>query len=182
MRLAENRFDGLTLVRSNVMIGPSAGTVIGPVELNMLVAIAESDPRKTARILLHRDPSALLHEMLIVHFAGRYIQPHINRNSAKSYLMVAGRMTVVHFDDNGEIAEQVALAPPGDPSAEAFVHRWEIPSFHTLLLTSPWVALIETIQGPHLATEYARWAPAPDDGTSADYFAELQRRISARQS
>lgn len=141
--------------------------------LKILVNEARENGLGKARLLLHRDPSATLHEMLIVHAAGRYIRPHRNDASAKSYLVVAGLMRVIWFEPEGHPAGQTTLGAPG--SGLDFMLRFDAPVFHTLLPMTETVVFIETILGPHRATTYARWAPEPGAAEAERYFEELRR-------
>ena len=130
-------------------------------------------PAKKSRILLHGDPENDLHEMVITHTRDTYIRPHINETSAKSFLVVDGKIVVCYFDQRGNVTDRFLLQEVcggGD-----FFLRFERPVFHTIVVLSDTVTFIETIRGPHRETKYAPFAPAPEDEKAGDYFATLEQ-------
>ena len=147
-------------------------------DVDFLCHTAKLAPEKTARILLHGNPSFDLHEMLIVHVAGQYIRPHINENSAKSFTVIEGEMTVVTFEEDGTIRGIFQL---GDHRKRfPFLFWLQDPVFHTVLATTDTVVFIETIKGPHLATSYGKFAPATEDGAAAERYVDwLQKELES---
>jgi cupin fold WbuC family metalloprotein len=133
---------------------------------------ALSHQMKKARILLHGSPDHSLHEMLIAHCNGVYIRPHINELSAKSFLVLEGKMMVFFFDDSGGISDRYCLG--SQQSGADFMLRIQDPVFHTIVVMSKTVIFLETILGPHQRTRYASFAPDPDNDAASDYFAWLE--------
>jgi cupin fold WbuC family metalloprotein len=143
-------------------------TVISKSDIEFLREISGKSQEGKARVLLHQDPQAGLHEMLIIHTFGRYIQPHINDQSAKSFLVLLGEMIVVLYDSSGSIQTCHRLSGLKDDSP--FYLRLEEPIFHTLVPVTNTVAFIETITGPHVQTNYATFAPSPNDTSEANKY------------
>src|SRR4051794_26826619 len=83
-------------------MGPAP--VVTREDVVMLKRQAALSPRRQARLLLHPAPDSPLHEMLIVHSKGRYIRPHRNDRSSKTYHVVEGSMECLLFDDHGSIS------------------------------------------------------------------------------
>ena len=78
-------------------------------EIDFLQDVAANSSSQKARVLLHGSSEDDLHEMLIVHTFGQYIQPHINLDSAKSFVVLDGEMAVVLFNKGGAISNYVQL-------------------------------------------------------------------------
>ena len=137
-------------------------------EIDFLQDVAARSSLRKARVLLHGSPETELHEMLIVHSFGQYIQPHINDHSAKSFLVLDGAMVVVMYRDGGSINDHVHLGEFG--SNMPFLLRLEEPVFHTVVSISNTVTFLETIKGPHMETHYAPFAPAPNDTSESEKY------------
>ena len=149
-------------------------------EVDFLRDVAERSSLRKARVLLHGSPETELHEMLIVHSFGQYIQPHINDHSAKSFLVLDGAMVVVMYRDGGSINDHVHLGEFG--SNMPFLLRLEEPVFHTVVSISNTVTFLETIKGPHMETHYAPFAPAPNDKSESEkYMMWLMEELSIKQ-
>ncbi len=146
--------------------------VVSREDIVMLKRQAALSPRRQARLLLHPAPDAPLHEMLIVHSKGRYIRPHRNDRSSKTYHVVEGAMECILFEDDGAISSRHMMT---DASGRgAFMLRIERPCFHTLVPLTETVTFIETILGPFTGTTYADWAPVEAEGAeSRRYFLKL---------
>ena len=164
---------------SPIVFSPTADVVpVYAADVEELCGVAKGAAQKKSRILLHGTPQAHMHEMIIVHSSGQYIQPHINDNAAKSFTVLQGEMMVALFDVDGAISAHHHLGNfSGD---QPFMLRLEKPVFHTVLATTPTVAFIETTLGPHSETRYAEFAPAADGGERATkYFHWLTTELGA---
>ena len=145
-------------------------------EVDFLQSVAKKTPSRKARVLLHGSPEKTLHEMLIVHSYGHYIQPHINAYSDKSFIVLEGKMAIVVYKENGEINNHIYLSKYD--SSSAFMLRLNEPMFHTVVPISETVTFLETIKGPHIETCYAPFAPSPKNASQAEkYLAWLMREI-----
>ena len=144
--------------------------------LAFLRARAAANASRKCRLLLHRSANDSLHEMLIVHGKGKYIRPHKNAASSKSFHIVEGALACVLFSDTGEVVDRFRMGEPA--SGDVFRVRLSDGAFHTLIPLSDWAVYVETILGPFRSTPYAPWAPAEDAGAEAsEYFERLCRIV-----
>ena len=137
-------------------------------EVDFLREVAENSSLRKARVLLHGSPDKDLHEMVIVHSFGQYIQPHINLDSAKSFIVLDGEMAVVLFNNEGAISNYVQLGESN--GALAFLLRLDDPVFHTVVPISTTVTFLETVKGPYMQTHYAQFSPPPNDTSESDKY------------
>ena len=153
---------------------------ISKTEVDFLRGVAERSSLRKARVLLHGSPDKDLHEMLIVHSFGQYIQPHINLDSAKSFLVLDGEMVVALFNNEGEISNYVKLGV--SKGASAFLLRLDDPVFHTVVPVTTTVTFLETATGPHTQTHYAPFSPAPNDKSESEkYMMWLMEELSIKR-
>ena len=141
---------------------------ISRTEIDFLQDVAANSSDRKARVLLHGNPNKDLHEMLIVHSFGQYIQPHVNLDSAKSFFVLDGQMVVVLFTDEGVISNRIHLDEFGQGST--FMLRLDNPIFHTVVPISATVTFLETVKGPHMQTNYAPFSPAPNDKSESEKY------------
>lgn len=131
-----------------------------------LIALAEVHGK--ARILLHGDPAAKLHEMVIAADGDQFWPPHPNPSAEKSWRALRGRIGVALFD--GPSAERIdavhVLSPDAIAELRLSADRW-----HTVAPLDAMVVYKETALGPHRATRFSE----PADGREA-----LRDRIRAR--
>jgi len=154
-------------------------TSIDDATLAALKRLAVETPRRRIRLCCHPTPQAAIHEMLILHAVGAYVRPHRHHGKPESLLVIEGHADAVLFQDDGAIAQRLALAPPGQ-DGQWFL-RLEGPIFHTLHIASPWFVFLETTAGPFdpTQTEFAPWAPdGQDSSVTASYQADLARRLA----
>lgn len=149
-------------------------------DIEFLREKATVSARQRARILLHGDPSALRHEMLIAMGGGQYLPPHRNDYGSKTYIVLEGAMVVVRFKEDGSILDYQRLAS-GDAQVP-FMARISSPVWHTCLYETKFVIYIENVQGPHKATVFADWAPAADSPEGAAYLTALHDRLRDQRS
>ena len=149
-------------------------------EVSFLQDVAANSSSRKARVLLHGNPDKDLHEMLIVHSLGQYIQPHINLDSAKSFVVLDGELAVVLFDHEGVISNHIRLGPSN--SSADFLLRLDDPVFHSIVPISTTVTFLETVKGPHVHTHYASFAPPPGDiSASGKYMTWLTKELGLEQ-
>src|SRR5258705_445727 len=78
-----------------------------------LKRIAAENPRLRSRLCAHPDPSASLHEMLIVHHRDAYVRPHSHSCRPESFYLMEGSARVVIFESDGKIRDVLEMAPYG---------------------------------------------------------------------
>lgn len=148
-----------------------------------LRAAAGRSPRRHARLCIHADADAALHEMFIFHRAGAYVRPHLHLGKAESLHVVSGSASAVIFAADGGIA---AIHPLGAcDSGRRFFLRFDEGVFHTLLIESDEFIFHETTLGPFRRedTVFAPWAPSPEAPQACSrYVAELAGRIAAHRT
>jgi len=141
-----------------------------------LKRIAAGNPRLRSRLCTHPDPSAGLHEMLIVHHREAYVRPHKHFSKPESFYVIEGTAQVVIFENDGQIHDVLDMAPYGQ--GKLCYYRMPDEVFHTILITSEWLVFHETTAGPFdpSRTAFPDWAP---DGGDADAVQEYVAKIEA---
>lgn len=156
------------------VLGATGGlSLVTWADVQALKGRALATRRRRARILLHGSPDALQHEMLIVMGQGQYSPPHRNDGAAKSYVVLDGALVLVQFDDDGAVCDHHLLE--AGQTQRPFMARLEHSVWHTCLFVTDLVVYIESTLGPHIGTQYARWAPAAGSEAAATYLASLNR-------
>ncbi len=127
-----------------------------------LKAAAARNRRRKARLCAHPGNGDALHEMLIAHAGGVYVQPHKHIGKSESFHMIEGRLKIFLFDDDGTWRQTIQMAPPG--GGGTFFYRLNSEKFHSVLPESDFVVFHETTNGPFdLADKVnADWAPRED--------------------
>lgn len=148
--------------------------------IDRTLARAARAPRGRARVLLHGDPGAALHEMLIALPAHSCDVPHINDRSAKSFHVLRGEVALMRFDAQGTQVTPWRLGAP--PGAGVCHIRLEQPCWHTLIPLGGPVVFIETILGPFTGNRFAPWAPQPAQGPRWDAFVAGLRQAAQGES
>lgn len=153
---------------------------VGADDVDFLKYQASENPRGCARLCAHPDAGDALHEMLIVLVKGFCVLPHKHKGKSESFHLVEGEMTVVIFEDDGNIKETIPMAALGN--GETFYYRLSEESYHTVIPKTDFVVFHETTNGPFRREDmqFAPWAPganAPEDELQ-DFVQELIRRIS----
>jgi cupin fold WbuC family metalloprotein len=137
-------------------------------DIRHLATKAQANTRGICRLLLHKNVDDLLHQMLIVHSRDKYIRPHKNSASAKSWQIIEGELELVIFNDRGDIQEHCTMSP--NSIDRNFIVRLSDCYYHTLIPITDQTVLLETILGPYDGTEYAPWAPEEANKSEAIYY------------
>ncbi len=125
---------------------------------------ASASPTGRFRLCLHHDPSDPAQEMIIVHCRGNLGAPHRHPHRSITYAMLEGEMTVVLFDDAGEVTRRIELGSPGSGRAVCF--RLSSGAWYLPVARTEHAVFLETLASPNVggeATEYAPWAPEEED-------------------
>ncbi len=157
--------------------GP-AFDAIGASDVDFLKDRARVSPRMRSRICLHADPSAPIHEMVIVHHRSCYVRPHRHPHKAETLVVLEGRAGGLVFDDAGAVTARLAL-DAGAPSL------WRVPAltWHGLVIESEWLVFYEVSAGPFVtgSSEFPTWAPVESDPSTSAYAAGLRDVAPAGQ-
>ena len=145
-------------------------TSLAAADLAFLKTAAVASPLHRARLCVHSDPGAPLHEMLIVHARGLYVRPHKHLFTPRSYHMIEGRMTVFVFADDGRLMRTIRLAEPG--AGELFYCRFPPGIFYSVQPDTEFALFHETGTGPFDPKNvvHAPWAPEDTDEPGARRF------------
>ncbi|WP_461642395.1 WbuC family cupin fold metalloprotein [Labilibaculum euxinus] len=145
--------------------------------LNRVTAEAKNSPRKRMNYNFHKNGEELLQRMLNALEPETYLPPHRHTKQVEIFLLLRGKITVVFFDDIGNVIEIMKLDPK---SGE---HGIEIPTgvWHTILAEVSGSVIYEIKQGPYVPNtgmEFAPWAPEPSEGDACElYLAGLREKI-----
>ena len=107
---------------------------------------AEQSPLRRARVCMHQDDDAVVHEMLIVLLRGVYIRPHKHPGKAESFHLIRGHAGVTFYDDSGATVEQFTLGPAA--AGLPFYYRIDDAVFHSQVVLSDDVVFHESTAGP----------------------------------
>ena len=143
--------------------------------LDHLSAQARSNPRLRKNHNLHPADDFCCHRLFNAIEPGSYIRPHRHLDPVKdeTFVIVRGRLGVIMFDEEGQVAGTALLAPGEGAIAVDIPHG----RFHTPVSLDAGTIFFEAKAGPYLPLadgEKANWAP--EDGTpeAAAYLARLK--------
>ena len=131
-------------------------------EVNVLQRKAKFNERKRCRICTHKDSKDQVHEMIITLRQETYVRPHKHLQKSESFHIIEGSAMVVLFEDNGSIKEIIEMGEYN--SGKNFYYRLNGSSYHTVIITSPYLIFHETTKGPFDRNEtiFALWSPDED--------------------
>jgi cupin fold WbuC family metalloprotein len=145
---------------------------ITQLEIDNLIDEAKQDPRKRAILRLHEHEEPV-QRMVNAMIPGTYVAPHKHENPDKVELfsILRDTITVLHFDERGDVKNIIKLEANGP------VQIVDIPprTYHSLIPLEASAAL-EIIQGPYVAEthkQYASWAPRENNPKATDYLMYL---------
>ena len=145
--------------------------------LNRVSAEAKNSPRKRMNYNFHKNGEELLQRMLNALEPETYLPPHRHTKQVEIFLLLRGKVTVVFFDDLGNIIETEKLDPlVGN-------HGVEIPTgvWHTILAEESGSVIYEIKQGPYIPNagmDFAPWAPELSERDACElYLADLKEKI-----
>jgi cupin fold WbuC family metalloprotein len=167
----------LDQIDPQILVARSEVTIVGRAELDRVKAMAAANPRGLARICAHPNDDDPLHEMLLAIKPNRYIRPHAHRGKSESFHMMEGALTVVLFDDAGDILQLVDLSADG---SGAPYYRLARQQYHTVVPWNDMVVFHETTNGPfrRADTLFPEWGPPETDvAAGRAYLERLLARI-----
>lgn len=146
--------------------------------LNQLSDQAATAPRLRKNFNLHPANESRCHRLLNAVEPASYIRPHRHLDPEKdeAFILMSGRLGIIQFSDDGEIAECVIL------SHEDGVLAVDVPSgvFHTAVSLEPGTVFFEAKAGPYLPlteSECAAWAPPDGDADVVRYLEYLKMQL-----
>lgn len=154
--------DGFSRINEEVYVASGNPTIVTDDAIGFLKSAAAENARGRARLCAHRDNGDALHEMLIAHVGGAYVQPHKHRGKSESFHIVEGRLKIFLFDDDATWQQTIQMAPPG--GGGSFFYRLHSETFHSVLPETEFVVFHEVTNGPFDVADRidADWAPTED--------------------
>jgi len=138
--------------------------------IELLKQKASENQRKRIRLCSHKNTDDLVHEMIIVHTKGNYVEPHKHINKSESFHVIEGSADMYFFDEDGKVNKIISM---GDrASGKIFYYRISDPIYHTLIVTSEVIVFQETTKGPFDRSEtiWAPWAPEEGDDKAVEAY------------
>ncbi len=146
--------------------------------MEMLKQKTAENERKRCRICAHKNAQDVVHEMLITLANGTYIRPHRHKDKSESFHIIEGTAKIVLFDDLGNILDVIEM---GDySSGKTFFYRINDSTYHTVIITSPFLIFHETTKGPFDKgdTEFSSWSPDESSKKeSLNFMWEVQKKL-----
>ncbi|NOU59236.1 WbuC family cupin fold metalloprotein [Marinifilum caeruleilacunae] len=148
-------------------------------ELLEQVSIAAKDnPRKRMNFNFHANGEELLQRMLNALEPETYLRPHRHTSQVEIFLLLRGKITVLLFNDVGEITTVKHLDPlEGEYGVEIPAGVW-----HTILVEEEGSVIYEIKEGPYvpnIGVEFATWAPeVHNTESSIAYIKALRGEIA----
>ena len=133
--------------------------------INKIKRKALSNPKKRARICLHKNLRDKTNEMIIALNKKSFVPPHIHPDSkSESYHIIEGQMNVYIFRPNGKLLKVVQMGEKN--SKKYFFYRMCKGFYHMPLAKTEWCVYHETYSGPYKKSEdvkFPKWAPREED-------------------
>ena len=146
--------------------------------LNRVSQQAKESSRGRMNYNFHKEYSDTLQRLLNAIEPYSYIQPHKHENPDKReiFTVLRGRLLVVEFDNQGEIADHMIV----DPKEGSF--GAEIPEriYHAIYALEPGTIVYEVKDGPYSPIDdknFASWAPKEGSPETTEYIKSVFRRL-----
>jgi cupin fold WbuC family metalloprotein len=128
--------------------------------------LAKESQRLRKNYNFHKSPDDILQRMLNALEPGTYVHPHKHENPDKveAFIILAGKLLVLEFDDNGKIIQHTVL------SLSDKCYGVEIPArtWHSIIALESGTVVYEVKNGPYSPIDDKNFAPwAPKEGDSA---------------
>ena len=153
-------------------------TVAAP-DLDALKKMAKLNPRHRIRLCTHQTAKDEIHEMIIYHPKGAYVQPHKHIGKDESFYLISGEIDCVIFDKQSNVKK---VFPMGDYlSGKTFYYRIPANTYHTQIFKKD-TFFHEVTNGPFNRNDSitASWAPEEIESTSAiSYISNIKQRIKS---
>ncbi|MDP6781858.1 MAG: WbuC family cupin fold metalloprotein [Alphaproteobacteria bacterium] len=130
---------------------------------------------KGIRLCLHEGPDALLHDMIVVQYAGQCFRSHKHLEKGESYHMIEGEMGVVIFDDEGKVVDACRM-----DTSNTMVYGVGTGMYHTNFPLTDVVVYHESRPGPLSPGDsvFAPWGPdGEEEDATREFVAELTRLL-----
>ena len=139
----------------------------------------ENQDKKRYRLCLHDSPDNKLQDMIICMSAGDYARPHKHHNMPESHMILAGRMAIVLFNDDGVVTDAFVM----DRGSDYLAYRVNADVYHMTILLSDSAIEYEVKPGPFEPSNniFPLWAPSGEDKRDAmEFMKRTRERIFER--
>jgi cupin fold WbuC family metalloprotein len=133
----------------------------------MLAALgrqAQASPRRRANLNLHAQLDDPIQRLAVAMEPGTYVRPHRHEYTWELLYPLAGRFSVLHFDEAGTVSARAVLG------ADSHVVETAAGDWHAVLSLDPGAVIFEVKHGPYrplAEADYAPWSPAADTQQAA---------------
>lgn len=146
--------------------------------LDATLARASASARLRTNHNFHSGDADNPHRFLNAWVKGTYGAPHrhLEPPKAESFVVLAGKLAVFLFDDEGAVTEHHVLGGEGLLGIDIAPGVW-----HTLAPLSETAVCFEVKPGPYVAAtdkEFAPWAPREGEPGTAAYLEQLLARVT----
>lgn len=153
--------------------------VVDTVQLNQLSNQALQSKRLRKNFNFHTEASDVLQRMLNAIEPGTYVQPHKHESPDKRevFIVLRGRVLVVEFTSQGDIASHVVL----DHSTGHFAVEFAPGIYHAMYSLQTGTVVYELKDGPYSPADdkhFASWAPREGDAGCSEYLSTLFQRLA----
>ena len=136
---------------------------------------AIQSPRLRKNFNIHPSDESRCHRLLNAIEPASYIRPHRHLDPEKdeAFILMNGKLGIILFADDGEVAETVLLSQASGNLAVDIPHGL----YHTALSLETGTLFYETKAGPYLPItedEKAPWSPEESDLSAMDYLERLR--------
>jgi len=141
--------------------------------IDLLKQRALDSPSRRYRLCLHQSADESVQEMIVVHCRDNYSRPHHHPTTASSMMILEGELTVVLFDDDGNVTQTIDMA--ARESGRPFTLRLASRCWHMPVCRSEQLVFYETMTGPFRRDDmnaWAPWSPAEDDADAIAAYLE----------
>ena len=114
--------------------------------IDRVIAHAQAEPLRRARLNLHHSEDDPVQEMLIAFCDDSLNPPHRHLGKTESLHALEGRAAIVFFDEDGVVTRRVTIGAPGTMLPP--LYRLSAPTWHTVIPLDPVVVLHEVAMGP----------------------------------
>jgi cupin fold WbuC family metalloprotein len=160
---------------------PGAVVIVGREHVAQVLAAARASDRRRMILPFHKSPEDPLHRMFNALQPGTYVQPHrhVSPPKAEVFLVLAGCIDMIVFEEDGRIAEAHRLEAGG----AKFAADVAAGLFHCFVARAPDTLIYEVKPGPYSALadkDFAPWAPPEGASEVDEYVARLERELAER--
>ena len=172
-----------TLKENDEVLYPKESIItVGALDLDTLKQMAKLNPRHRIRLCAHQTAKDEIHEMIIYHSKGTYVQPHMHIGKDESFHLICGEIDCVIFDNQSNVKKAI---PMGNfSSGKTFFYRIPANTYHTQIFKKD-TFFHEVTKGPFNRNETvtATWAPCEKETAMVkSYLNEINQIVKSINS